>query len=58
MFQNQLFFAPGMIALDRDGHAAAGTSTNGLTHKVPGYVHYNVFFLSIYKITYRVVAQG
>lgn len=28
----------GMIALDRDGHAAAGTSTNGLTHKVPGRV--------------------
>ncbi|XP_070769621.1 N(4)-(beta-N-acetylglucosaminyl)-L-asparaginase isoform X1 [Enoplosus armatus] len=28
----------GMIALDRDGHMAAGTSTNGLTHKVPGRV--------------------
>lgn len=28
----------GMIALDRDGHVAAGTSTNGLTHKVPGRV--------------------
>lgn len=44
-------FAPGMIALDRDGHVAAGTSTNGMTHKVPGYVDYieskvckNVFF--------------
>lgn len=41
-----------MIALDRDGHVAAGTSTNGMTHKVPGYVDYkepkvckNVFFL-------------
>lgn len=33
-------FAPGMIALDQDGHVAAGTSTNGLTHKVPGYVDY------------------
>ncbi|XP_069026762.1 N(4)-(beta-N-acetylglucosaminyl)-L-asparaginase [Embiotoca jacksoni] len=28
----------GMIALDQGGHAAAGTSTNGLTHKVPGRV--------------------
>ncbi|XP_068571302.1 N(4)-(beta-N-acetylglucosaminyl)-L-asparaginase [Cebidichthys violaceus] len=28
----------GMVALDRDGHMAAGTSTNGLTHKVPGRV--------------------
>lgn len=32
--------SPGMIALNKDGHVAAGTSTNGLTHKVPGYVHY------------------
>ncbi|XP_040030561.1 N(4)-(beta-N-acetylglucosaminyl)-L-asparaginase [Gasterosteus aculeatus] len=28
----------GMVALDRDGHAAAATSTNGLAHKVPGRV--------------------
>ncbi|XP_032383468.1 N(4)-(beta-N-acetylglucosaminyl)-L-asparaginase [Etheostoma spectabile] len=28
----------GMVALDKDGHVAAGTSTNGLTHKVPGRV--------------------
>lgn len=28
----------GMIAVDQDGHMAAGTSTNGLTHKVPGRV--------------------
>ncbi|KAM6923536.1 N(4)-(beta-N-acetylglucosaminyl)-L-asparaginase [Xenentodon cancila] len=28
----------GMIALDENGHVAAGTSTNGLTHKVPGRV--------------------
>ncbi|XP_041800098.1 N(4)-(beta-N-acetylglucosaminyl)-L-asparaginase isoform X2 [Chelmon rostratus] len=28
----------GMIVLDQDGHVAAGTSTNGLTHKVPGRV--------------------
>ncbi|XP_022615765.1 N(4)-(beta-N-acetylglucosaminyl)-L-asparaginase [Seriola dumerili] len=28
----------GMVALDQDGHVAAGTSTNGLTHKVPGRV--------------------
>lgn len=26
-----------MIAIDQGGHVAAGTSTNGLTHKVPGY---------------------
>ncbi|KAM8939446.1 N(4)-(beta-N-acetylglucosaminyl)-L-asparaginase [Pelodytes ibericus] len=28
----------GMIAIDRDGNVASGTSTNGLTHKVPGRV--------------------
>uniref|UniRef100_UPI0037E8BC95 N(4)-(beta-N-acetylglucosaminyl)-L-asparaginase n=1 Tax=Semicossyphus pulcher TaxID=241346 RepID=UPI0037E8BC95 len=28
----------GMIALDQDGHVAVGTSTNGMTHKVPGRV--------------------
>lgn len=28
----------GMIVLDQNGHAAAGTSTNGMTHKVPGRV--------------------
>ncbi|XP_013857433.1 N(4)-(beta-N-acetylglucosaminyl)-L-asparaginase isoform X2 [Austrofundulus limnaeus] len=28
----------GMIALDQNGHIAAGTSTNGLNHKVPGRV--------------------
>ncbi|XP_071313612.1 N(4)-(beta-N-acetylglucosaminyl)-L-asparaginase [Trachinotus anak] len=28
----------GMVALDQDGHVVAGTSTNGLTHKVPGRV--------------------
>ncbi|XP_017273018.1 N(4)-(beta-N-acetylglucosaminyl)-L-asparaginase [Kryptolebias marmoratus] len=28
----------GMIALDQNGHVAAGTSTNGLNHKVPGRV--------------------
>ncbi|XP_004086525.3 N(4)-(beta-N-acetylglucosaminyl)-L-asparaginase [Oryzias latipes] len=28
----------GIVALDQDGHVAAGTSTNGLTHKVPGRV--------------------
>ncbi|KAM9849507.1 N(4)-(beta-N-acetylglucosaminyl)-L-asparaginase [Aulostomus maculatus] len=28
----------GLIALDCHGHVAAGTSTNGLTHKVPGRV--------------------
>uniref|UniRef100_A0A668A077 N(4)-(Beta-N-acetylglucosaminyl)-L-asparaginase n=1 Tax=Myripristis murdjan TaxID=586833 RepID=A0A668A077_9TELE len=28
----------GMIAIDEDGHVAAGTSTNGARHKVPGRV--------------------
>ncbi|XP_008324829.1 N(4)-(beta-N-acetylglucosaminyl)-L-asparaginase [Cynoglossus semilaevis] len=28
----------GMIAIDQHGHVAAGTSTNGMTHKVPGRV--------------------
>ncbi|XP_047441903.1 N(4)-(beta-N-acetylglucosaminyl)-L-asparaginase [Mugil cephalus] len=28
----------GMIAIDNGGHLAAGTSTNGLTHKIPGRV--------------------
>ena len=27
----------GMIALDHDGHIAAGTSTNGASFKIPGY---------------------
>lgn len=31
-----------MIALDQGGHVAAGTSTNGLTHKVPGYVDFEM----------------
>ena len=26
----------GMIALDRNGHIAAGTSTNGASFKIPG----------------------
>ncbi|XP_062250021.1 N(4)-(beta-N-acetylglucosaminyl)-L-asparaginase isoform X1 [Platichthys flesus] len=28
----------GMVAVDGDGHVAAGTSTNGMNHKVPGRV--------------------
>ncbi|XP_060064855.1 N(4)-(Beta-N-acetylglucosaminyl)-L-asparaginase-like [Ylistrum balloti] len=28
----------GMVAIDADGHVAAGTSTNGLNHKIPGRV--------------------
>ena len=28
----------GMVAIDIDGHMVAGTSTNGLKHKIPGRV--------------------
>ena len=28
----------GMVALDKDSHIAAGTSTNGASFKIPGYV--------------------
>ena len=28
----------GMVAIDETGHMVAGTSTNGLKHKIPGYV--------------------
>ena len=28
----------GMVAIDTKGHLAAGTSTNGLKHKIPGEV--------------------
>jgi N4-(beta-N-acetylglucosaminyl)-L-asparaginase len=31
----------GMIAIDQSGNVSTGTSTNGLTHKVPGYVGKN-----------------
>lgn len=46
-------FPPGMIAIDQAGHVAAGTSTNGLSHKVPGYVDYvdvsvKFFFFSLF----------
>lgn len=27
----------GLIAIDENGNIAAGTSTNGLKHKIPGY---------------------
>ena len=27
----------GMIAIDREGNIAVGTSTNGASHKIPGY---------------------
>ncbi len=26
----------GMLAIDIEGHLAAGTSTNGASHKIPG----------------------
>lgn len=55
-----------MIALDRDGHVAAGTSTNGMTHKVPGYVDYieskvckNVFFfLALWEHVFHKTLQA
>ena len=28
----------GMVAIDETGHMVAGTSTNGLKHKIPGHV--------------------
>lgn len=28
----------GMIAIDAQGNIAAGTSTNGARHKIPGYI--------------------
>ena len=30
----------GMVAIDKDGHIAAGTSTNGASFKIPGLVQY------------------
>ncbi len=27
----------GMVAIDKEGKMAAGTSTNGANHKIPGY---------------------
>lgn len=29
----------GMVAVDTNGHVVSGTTTNGLNHKIPGYVH-------------------
>ena len=38
----------GMVAIDGNGKVAAGTSTNGASHKIPGLdgwgVHYFVFY--------------
>lgn len=28
----------GMVAVDTNGHVVSGTTTNGLNHKIPGYV--------------------
>lgn len=41
-------FEPGVIAVDQDGHVAAGTSTNGLNHKVPGYVNLKLCFMTFF----------
>ena len=32
----------GMVALDKNGKIAAGTSTNGASFKIPGYYTFNV----------------
>lgn len=37
-FQNDKFGTVGAVALDRDGNLAAGTSTGGMTNKMPGRV--------------------
>lgn len=29
----------GMIVIDKDNNLAAGTSTNGLRYKIPGYIY-------------------
>lgn len=34
----------GIIAIDQRGHVACGTSTNGLSHKIPGYEHMRTFW--------------
>lgn len=30
-------FVVGMIVIDKNGNIAGGTSTNGASHKIPGY---------------------
>ena len=38
----------GMIAISEHGKVAAGTSTNGLTHKIPGY-HIFIWLINLIK---------
>lgn len=40
-----------MIAIDSQGRIAGGTSTNGATHKVPGYVE-------LYKWSHILIDSG
>lgn len=38
-------FKIGMIAIGQDGHVAAGTSTNGANHKIPGYIKIYISYI-------------
>lgn len=40
----------GMIAIDAEGNVAAGTSTNGASHKIPGLDDVTLLFTTICKI--------
>ena len=39
----------GMIAIDRNGSLAVGTSTNGMIHKIPGFSLLFIGFLNKYE---------
>jgi hypothetical protein len=39
-----------MIVIDENGDIAAGTSTNGATHKIPGKLSENFFILLKFSI--------
>ena len=38
----------GMVAIDENGKVAAGTSTNGASHKIPGLDEWGVHYFVIY----------
>lgn len=43
----------GMVAIDSNGDIAAGTSTNGAKHKIPGYAYYFLCKLKLNFITFQ-----